>query len=106
MGIMEKSGTGFIFDFFRNPKDNVPVIVCNKHVIQDSIHGYFVFNSADEDGSPLFGQPITWSFDEFIKKWIFHPDPTINLAIMPIGGIVIYHSLLHIYQLVIIRSCC
>ncbi|MGC1933268.1 MAG: serine protease [Candidatus Nitrosopolaris sp.] len=87
-GIKEKSGTGFIFDFFRNPKDNVPVIVCNKHVIQNSIHGCFVFNSADENGSPLFGQPITCSFDEFIKNWIFHPDPTIDLAIMPIGGVV------------------
>ena len=87
-GVKSVSGTGFIFDFFRNPEDNVPVIVCNKHVIEGSIHGVFVFNSAGEDGRPLFGQPISCNFDEFIKTWIFHPDHGIDLAIMPIGGLL------------------
>lgn len=42
------SGTGFILDFFRDSQgNNVPVLVCNKHVIKNSIHGEFVFNRAD-----------------------------------------------------------
>jgi hypothetical protein len=74
--------------FFRNPKDNVPVLVCNKHVIKNSIHGDFVFNGADNGGRVIYGQPIACSFDEFYKVWIFHPDPKIDLAVMPIGGLL------------------
>jgi hypothetical protein len=82
------SGTGFIFDFFRNPKDNVPVLVCNKHVIKNSIQGNFVFNGADAEGKVMYGQPVVCSFEECYKTWILHPDPKIDLAIMPMGGLL------------------
>lgn len=83
------SGTGFILDFFRDSQGNkVPVLVCNKHVIKNSIHGEFVFNRADNEGRLIYGQPTPCSFDEFSRLWIFHPDPGIDLAIMPIGGLL------------------
>jgi hypothetical protein len=36
----------------------------------------------------MYGQPVVCSFEEFYKTWIFHPDPKIDLAIMPIGGLL------------------
>lgn len=81
-------GTGFLFDFFRDTQgNNVPVLVCNRHVIENSIHGEFVFNRADDEGKLIYGQPTPCSFDKFNKLWIFHPDPEIDLAIMPMDGL-------------------
>jgi hypothetical protein len=46
-----------------------------------------VFNEADDEGRVIYGQPIACGFDMFDKTWIFHPDPKIDLAIMPIAGL-------------------
>jgi hypothetical protein len=78
-------GTGFIFDFFRTPKGNLPVIVSNRHVVEGSLNGKFLFNRVDSDGRPVFSQPVPCDFNEFEQNWIFHPNANVDLAIMPIG---------------------
>jgi hypothetical protein len=95
-GKQHSYGTGFIFDFFRTPKGNLPVIVSIRHVVEDSIEGRFLFNRADIDGRPVFGQPVSCDFKEFEQDWIFHPDANVDLAIMPIGRL--FENFFHMQQ--------
>jgi hypothetical protein len=72
--------TGFIFEFSSLPE--VYVVVSNKHVAKDSVEGGFVFNTEDGNGNLVTGQ-----FLRFKELWYSHPDPNLDLAIMPVGGI-------------------
>jgi S1-C subfamily serine protease len=77
-------GTGFFFRFLEKDGLNIPAIVTNKHVIRGMSKGTFLFTSANEDGTPNNLIHIPVNIDEFEKAWIFHPDPKVDLAIMPI----------------------
>lgn len=79
-------GTGFLFEFSTLP--NATVIISNRHVAEKAVTGGFVFNRADENDNLLQGQKIPFLVENFSKCWIFHPDPTVDLAMMPIGGLI------------------
>jgi hypothetical protein len=81
-------GTGFLFEFPRLP--NATVVISNRHVVEKSISGGFVFNRADANDNLLPGQKIPFGVNNFSKQWIFHPDPNVDLAMMPIGGLINY----------------
>jgi hypothetical protein len=78
-------GTGFIFEFSSLP--GVYVVVSNKHVVEDSVEGGFVFNTEDGNGNLVTGQFLRFKADNFSKLWYYHPDPNVDLAIMPVGEI-------------------
>lgn len=80
------TGTGFLFSYFANERGGIPVIVSNKHVIAGSARGIFHFHQAIEAGRPLPGQYISCSMENFEDAWIMHPDPTVDLCIMPVAG--------------------
>lgn len=82
------TGTGFFFDYLRNGNKSIPVIVTNKHVIKNSIIGTFIITSADSNDLPDMKKHIPVSLDNFEKRWILHPDPNIDLAIMPIAPLL------------------
>lgn len=77
-------GTGFFFRFLEKDGKNVPAIVTNKHVVRGMTKGSFLFSSLNQDGTPNNKTHIPVVLDNFEKQWIFHPDPQIDLAIMPI----------------------
>lgn len=77
------SGTGFFFEF-DNGDSSIPVIVTNFHVI-DSIESVtFYFKQKGQSGEPLYGKTEKINLDKSQLKWIKHPDPRVDLAIMPI----------------------
>lgn len=82
------TGTGFFFNFLHNGKNSIPVIVTNKHVIKNSDKGTFILTIADSNGLPEMKKHIPISLDNFEKRWILHPDPNVDLAIMPIAPII------------------
>jgi hypothetical protein len=82
------TGTGFFFDFLVEGDSAVPVIITNKHVIKNSITGTFIFTCADSSGLPDFKKHFPISLNKFEKRWILHPDPNIDLAIMPLAPII------------------
>lgn len=85
------SGTGFIFKFFRNVKDSYPVIITNKHVVQNALRIIFYLNRSTSDNFPLHGDPIEIPLGKNAQKQIlYHPDRSIDIAILPIGGIIQY----------------
>jgi len=75
------TGTGFFFLFQKDGKER-HVIVTNKHVVEKKKHGRLVFTKCDEVGDPLYGEKINLDIKDFEKKWIFHPDPKVDLCIL------------------------
>jgi len=76
--------TGFIFKYFRNKKDNLPVIVTNSHVVKDWKRITFLLNRGDKNNRPIHGDPISFTIqNEGGRIWLFHS--SVDLAIMPCG---------------------
>lgn len=83
-------GTSFLF-LFNGDNDNerIPVLVTNKHVVKNANIGKFILTNADELGNPIYRDLIPFTIEEnFQDLWIEHPDPNVDLCIMPIGTIL------------------
>lgn len=82
------SGTGFFFEISVGDY-KVPVIVTNKHVVNGMTSAHFIITEADEHGNPKYGSCFPVNFDvDFEKQWIMHPDPNVDLCIMPYNVLV------------------
>lgn len=81
------SGTGFIFNLLREGDRSVPVIVTNKHVIADAQEGSFHLTLRDQDGGPVYGRHERVTVRNFEQAWVQHPDPNVDLAILPIAQV-------------------
>lgn len=87
------TGTGFFYS--REVNNSTAVfIVTNKHVIRESQVGRLFF-TASEDGKPLIGERVDLQLDEFHGLWFDHPDPDIDICIMPFVPIVEYLQKAH-----------
>jgi hypothetical protein len=83
------TGTGFFFNFFNRGTKYYPAIVTNKHVIKDSKMGHLRFTrSKNGEGSPDVGNIYHHSIDHFESRWISHPDPEIDLCMLPIATVL------------------
>ena len=78
-------GTGFFFTFPLNDNTNIPVIITNRHVIEDSVVGTFQLTEADEDRMPKIGNFTNVRLDAFEGHWVNHPDKDVDLCAMPIA---------------------
>lgn len=81
------TGTGFFFIYTINGHQ-VHVVVTNKHVVKDAKPGTLFLTEANADGTPLIGKIRPLTLDAFESRWIPHPDATVDLCILPIGGIL------------------
>lgn len=83
------TGTGFFFGFFEDnvTGDFIPTIVTNKHVIRNAIIGKLRFSVRDEHCNRIEGEFYELVVDNFEKRWIMHPDPNVDLCILPIASI-------------------
>lgn len=81
-------GTGFFFNLTIE-ENVVPLIVTNKHVVQGMVKGRFILTERDKDGGPMYKKHFPISIDEgFEKYWIMHPDPLVDICVMPINPII------------------
>lgn len=81
------SGTGFFFRLFSEENGScVPVIVTNKHVISEAANCWFHLTLAGSDGMPDYGNHLRIENPD--PRWLGHPDPDIDLAILPIGELL------------------
>lgn len=82
------SGTGFFFDLAIDDK-HVPLLITNKHVVKGMEKGTFRITASDEEGQPAYEkhEPVSWE-EDFSKRWIFHPDPNVDLCVLPIAGLL------------------
>ncbi len=81
----QSTGTGFFFTFKVDDKTNIPLIITNKHVINNSTVGTFVLTKSNEQGEPLLGQTERVVFENFESLWIKHPEENVDLAVFPIA---------------------
>jgi hypothetical protein len=82
------TGTGFFFQCLEADSRHVPVIATNKHVVVNSREGRFNLTLRDNEGAPLIGQHLSISLDNFQQRWIPHPDPDVDLCVMPINPLL------------------
>lgn len=83
------TGTGFFFRFLEEGTTHVPVIVTNKHVVAGAVEGKFLIHGLGADGQPAPDSAIWVELGpRFEELWTPHPDPTIDLCVMPIAGLL------------------
>ena len=82
------TGTGFFYRFAESGDSYIPAIVTNKHVVEGTQRGKFHLNLADSNGQPLVANHVSFSFDNFQSYWLAHPDPNVDLCIMPIAPLL------------------
>lgn len=81
------TGTGFYFAFCRNEAGFVPAIVTNRHVVAGSSSGRIHIHLAQTpDTVPT--THIAFDVSDFQKPWIGHPDPEVDLCVMPIAPLL------------------
>jgi hypothetical protein len=80
-------GTGFFFELFHTASTSVPVIVTDRHVVEE-LGGAcsFSFVSALPNRGPDYYHQIPIQIPNFPTRWI--PHPHVDLAIIPIGPIL------------------
>lgn len=82
------TGTGFFFSFQVDEQTQIPLIVTNKHVIQESVNGSFAMTRRASDGNPIIGSYETVALGNFENLWIQHPDSDVDLAVFPIAPLL------------------
>ena len=85
-------GTGFIFKYFRTEKDSVPVIVSNKHILEDTTDIMLTLHRSNNDNIPIpeTRSVITIHLEPDLKYFLHHPDKNIDLSIFPFGKLIEY----------------
>jgi hypothetical protein len=82
------TGSGFFYSFAKEPTQNIPCIVTNKHVVDGASFGQFSLTLRNAEGGAIVGQHITIRLDQFQKRWVPHPDPSVDLCAMPIAPLL------------------
>jgi hypothetical protein len=85
------TGTGFVFEFCQSDGICLPCIVTNKHVIEEAVQCTFNLHTFDNNDMPT-GNSITFNLNNFVSSLICHPNPEVDLCILPIGRLEIYAS--------------
>jgi hypothetical protein len=77
------TATSFAYRMFVSGTESVPVLVTNKHVFTGAVSGQIVLSKM-LNGSFDPGPGEVIFIDRFESRWIGHPDPSIDLGIMPL----------------------
>ena len=80
------SATGFIFGFCKCKKGTIPCLVTNRHVLGNCAFVRLPFTQGIDQNTPVMGEFVEIVAD--CKGTIFHPDVSIDLAVLPIFSAV------------------
>lgn len=81
------SGTGFFFNFIEEDNKILPLLITNKHVVNNAKRGVIHLHTTSDGKTPNLDDFIIM-FDDFSKWWRCHPDTNIDLCAMPLAPIV------------------
>lgn len=83
-------GTGFFYNYgvSNQPSVAIPVIVTCKHVIEGSNVGILDFALAKTNSFDTLQPHFEVVIQNFESRWIKDPDPSIDVAVMPIADIL------------------
>lgn len=77
----EGSGTAFVVSH-AHARGTYTFIVTNRHLVDGVRRGGLVFTQK-QNGQPVFGQRFQLNIEDFPHAWFMHPDPQVDLAIIP-----------------------
>ena len=78
----EGSGTAFVVSH-AHARGSSSFIVTNRHLVDGVRRGGLVFTQK-RHGQPLLGQRFQLNIEDFAQAWFGHPDPAVDLAIVPL----------------------
>ncbi|MHB9014037.1 MAG: S1 family peptidase [Ignavibacteriaceae bacterium] len=81
------TGTGYFYRFEIEP-EVIPVIVTNKHVLQDADELELVFSSLDENSNIIVDKHIKYIYKNVQQNKIEHPNMEVDLCILPISELL------------------
>ena len=87
------AGTGFHIRL-QIDGEFVPAIITNKHVLDGLEDCFLHLTVADEAGAPT-AERMPFYIEAFKNTWISHPDPNIDLALLPIQPLLARVQLLN-----------
>ncbi len=78
-------GTGFFFNIPLDANRHVPVIITNKHVVNNADVGSFVIHESEiiADKHQPAGKFLPVKLNNFSNRWIHHPANDVDLCAMP-----------------------
>ncbi|TCS99816.1 trypsin-like peptidase [Tepidimonas ignava] len=76
------TGTAFVVSHV-HARGRTAFVVTNRHLVDDVVRGSLVFALAHQ-GQPLLGSRFEVRIDEFSEAWHRHPDPAVDLAVLPL----------------------
>ena len=79
----EGSGTAFVVRH-AHCRGITDFVVTNRHLVEGVRRGGLVFTQKHQ-GRPAFGQRFQLNIDEFPAAWHLHPDPEVDLALVPLA---------------------
>ena len=79
------AGTSFVFSDPDSDPGHELFLVSNKHMIESGWIGYLFFTGRGADGRPVVGSPFILKFDGFSSQWHGHPNPDVDVAVMPLS---------------------
>jgi len=81
------TGTGYFFKFKENKEtgEHIPVLITNKHVINNAFEGRLIFTIATENYKPIDTEHYTVIINNFEKQWFKHTDEAVDLCALPIA---------------------
>ena len=84
-------GTGFFYDIphIEDKSLHIPVIVTNRHVINDVLATSITFTLADNNSLPST-DVYTVQVDNRSFPWINHPDDLVDLSVLPLASVLNY----------------
>lgn len=84
-------GTGFFYDIpdEADPAYHIPVIVSNRHVVKEVKNTMFTFTLETTNGFPS-AELYRIAIDNGSFPWIDHPDPSVDLSLLPIAPALIH----------------
>lgn len=81
------TGTGFYFNFCVQDDTCIPVIVTNKHVVENA-NSMTIFLSVLNDDGTIAERKERLEVNGMLGRWVMHPDPDVDICVLPIAQIV------------------
>jgi Trypsin-like peptidase domain len=80
-----KTGTGFFYNFPTEDGKQVPTLVTNKHVVENTSAMEFVVHASTAQNAT---KPDSNALIRTVQAdWVLHPDPKVDLCAVPLGGV-------------------
>jgi hypothetical protein len=83
-------GTGFLMRKSAGNGQSHCFMMTNKHVLSDAerLTLGFIARDATTEGRPKLGEPVNYVWQVSSHDWIGHPDPDVDVALLPMEGVI------------------